>query len=139
MQIQVVQSRNSTLVNSFAGRGVKEQLSDMPSKVLTVLACFHSIRGYKLTPSVYKTVEIKKGFMGSPEAVSYSGPTYIGIRSLKHSPSNANSHYEDLNTLLNLDAFKDFVRNSTGEVKPVLIISSDGGPDENPRCVLLDV
>jgi len=84
-------------------------------------------------------VEIKNGFLGSTEAVSYSGPTYIAIRSLKHSPSNANTHHEDLNTLLILDEFKDFVRNSTGEVKLVLIISSDGGPDENPRYVMLDI
>ena len=71
--------------------------------------------------------------MGRPEAVSYSGPTYIVIRSGKHSSSTANSQAQDLDPLLSLAPFYNFMKNGDGEFKPVLIISSDGGPDENPR------
>lgn len=68
-----------------------------------------------------------------PEAVSYRGPTYIAIRSAKHSSSTATSHADDLNKLFSCDAFEKFVKDSQGIVKPIIIISCDGGPDENPR------
>ncbi|KAJ8867517.1 hypothetical protein PR048_031319 [Dryococelus australis] len=74
---------------------------------------------HKSIPSVYALCEVKPNEMGRPEAVSYSGPTYIAIRSGKHSSSTSTSHAQDLNTLLTLE--------------PFLIISRDGGPDENPR------
>lgn len=88
---------------------------------------------HKLIPSVYAICEIKPNEMGRPEAVSYSGPTYIAIRSAKHSSSNATSHADDLNKLFSCDAFEKFVKDSQGIVKPIVIISCDGGPDENPR------
>lgn len=88
---------------------------------------------HKLIPSVYALCEVKPNEMGRPEAVSYSGPTYIAIRSGKHSSSTATSHAQDLDTLLTLEPFLKIMKNEDGKVKPVLIISSDGGPDENPR------
>lgn len=88
---------------------------------------------HKMTPSVYSTFVIKENGMGSPDAISYSGPTYIGIRSLKHSSSNASTHAQDFERLLDLDCFNDFVKTSDSSLKPVLIISADGGPDKNPR------
>lgn len=88
---------------------------------------------HKLTPSVYSAMVIKERGLGSPDAITYSGPTYIGIRSLKHSPSNANTHADDLNTMLNLTSFESVVKTGDGQIKPVLIFSVDGGPDENPR------
>lgn len=71
--------------------------------------------------------------MCDPNAVSYSGPTYISIRSGKHSSSTAASHADDFRKVLELPAFKDLTRTSDNEVKPVLIFTIDGGPDENPR------
>ncbi|KAJ8890969.1 hypothetical protein PR048_010478 [Dryococelus australis] len=81
--------------------------------------------GHKLIPSVYALCEVKPNEIGRPEAVSYSGPTYIAIRSGKHSSSTATSHAQDLDTLLTLEPFYNFMTNGDGKVKPVLIISSD--------------
>lgn len=89
--------------------------------------------GHKLIPSVYALCQVKPNEMGRPEAVSYNGPTYIAIRSGKHSSSTATSHAQDLDTLLTIESFSKFIKNIDSKVKPVLIISSDGGPDENPR------
>ncbi|KAJ8886003.1 hypothetical protein PR048_012209 [Dryococelus australis] len=49
--------------------------------------------------------------MGWPEAVSYSGPTYIAIRSGKHSSSTATSLAQDLGILLTLEPFNNFMKN----------------------------
>lgn len=88
---------------------------------------------HKLIPSVYAGLIIKEGGWGNPEAVTYSGPTLIRIRSGKHDKSCASSHASDLHFLLNHSDFKSLCRTKNDEVKPVLIISTDGGPDENPR------
>jgi len=66
-------------------------------------------------------------------AVGYSGPTYIAIRSGKHDSSTAASHALDLDTVFELDEFSEFVKTQAGDIKPVLIISVDGRPDENPH------
>lgn len=88
---------------------------------------------HKLISSVYAGCSIKKNAMGKPEAVTYSGPTFIAIRSGKHSTSNASTHAEDFRSLIELESFKEVVYNESGEVKPIIMISSDGGLDENPR------
>ena len=60
------------------------------------------------------------------EGVSYSGVTYIGLRSSKHNNSSAFNHQEDLLRMRSLmpEVFAN---------KSILIKSVDGGPDENPR------
>ena len=68
--------------------------------------------------------------MGRPEAVSYSGSTYIAIRSGKHCSSTATSHAVDFDRLLEIQREKIM---HNGKCKPVLVLSVDGGPDENPR------
>lgn len=88
---------------------------------------------HKLIPSVYAGCIIKNESMGEPSAVTYSGPTYIAIRSGKHSKSTASTHADDFNRLVELEIFKDILQDEFGHVKPVIMISSDGGPDENPR------
>ena len=65
--------------------------------------------------------------------VGYSGPTYIAIRSAKHDRSDANSHTNDFDRLIGLKEFEKSARDYTGQVKPIVIITVDGGPDENPR------
>lgn len=72
--------------------------------------------------------------MGNREAVGYSGPTYISIRSGKHSSSTALSHGLDFEKLLTLHEFDDITKSGVDQiVKPILVLTVDGGPDENPR------
>ena len=51
---------------------------------------------HKLIPSVYASCKCQK----NDPAISYSGPTYIAIRSVKHDKSCAVSHHEDFQKLL---------------------------------------
>lgn len=88
---------------------------------------------HKLIPSVYIAVEIEENRMGCEKAISYSGPTYIAIRSAKHSTSSAATHSKDLSELLNIKDFQNFLKLDDNQVKPVIIITTDGGSDENPR------
>jgi hypothetical protein len=89
--------------------------------------------GHKLKPSVYAGIVIKRAEIGSRSAVTYSGPTYIAVRSGKHSSSTALSHANDFTRLLNLSEFASIMKTDAGHVKPVLMMTVDGGPDENPR------
>lgn len=88
---------------------------------------------HKLIPSVYAVIEIAENKFGDPSAVSYSGPTYIAIRSGKHSSSNASTHALDFKKLTSLKEFQELAKTEDGQLKPVVMISTDGGPDENPR------
>ncbi|KAL0868273.1 hypothetical protein ABMA27_007804 [Loxostege sticticalis] len=65
--------------------------------------------------------------MSFAEAVTYSGPTYVAIRSGIHSSSTASTH---LSYLRNLE---EILKDEEGRLKPVVLIISDGGPEENPR------
>lgn len=89
--------------------------------------------GYKLIPSVYAGIVIKEGGTGDIHDVLYSGPTYIAVRSGKHSSSTASTHATDLERLFELESFETIMKNSNGLPKPIWMISVDGGPDENPR------
>ena len=82
---------------------------------------------HKLIPSVYA------GCVISDTRVGYSGPTYIVVRSGKHDSSTAQTHCTDFSRLVEAEEFTDFARTSDGKVKPVLMITVDGGPDECPR------
>ena len=86
---------------------------------------------HKLTPSVYAACEIRSTSSKTAPEISYSGPTYIAIRSGKHDSSTAYSHGRDFDYALVLEEFQSVVKND-GEIKPVAMIFSDGGPDENP-------
>nr|XP_047138580.1 uncharacterized protein LOC124814705 [Hydra vulgaris] len=81
---------------------------------------------HKLIPSVYVAIEVHSDGLGKPSFVDYSGPTYIAVRSGRHSSSTALSHALDFNKLI------DFSKNGSF-VKPVVILTVDGGPGENPR------
>ncbi|XP_041786821.1 uncharacterized protein LOC121602122 [Anopheles merus] len=87
---------------------------------------------HKLIPSVYAGITIKPNGNGQREAVGYSGPTYVAIRSGKHSSSTAYSHGLDYERLLDLPEF-DVIMHYQGNVKPVHVVTVDGGPNENPR------
>lgn len=87
---------------------------------------------HSLIPSVYAGIVINSSEVGSTDGVSYSGPTYVAIRSGKHSSLTAETHHNDFNRLLELETIDDVMK-VDGKIKPVVIISVDGGPDENPR------
>ena len=74
---------------------------------------------HKLIPSVYCECEI------APNGkVTYSGETFIRIRSGKHDTSNAYTHAFDMKELF-----------SSGQLKrkPILVVETDGAADEAPR------
>lgn len=87
---------------------------------------------HKLIPSVYVGIDIKPDGLGKIEAVGYSGPTYIAVRSGKHSSSTAIAHGLDFERILHLPEF-DFITKNNTIVKPIIMFTVDGGPDENPR------
>ena len=57
---------------------------------------------HNLVPSVIASMTVKKN---SKMAVTYSGPTYVGIRSAKHSTSSAYHHLCDMKRIRGLDEF----------------------------------
>ena len=74
---------------------------------------------HKLIPSVYAICDIT-----TEGKVSYSGDTFIKIRSGKHDSSTAHTHHFDLTKLFDSGSIKR---------KPILIIETDGAQDEAPR------
>ncbi|KAG5677650.1 hypothetical protein PVAND_007390 [Polypedilum vanderplanki] len=91
---------------------------------------------YHLLPKNQKTIDalkIDENGYGDKKFVKYSGPTFIGIRSGKHSKSTAYSHAKDFNRIYELKDFEEFLYKKNSLPKPVLILLVDGGPDENPR------
>ena len=74
-----------------------------------------------LVPSVIAHCRIDPG-----QGVTYTGETYIAVRSSKHNNSSAFSHQQDMLRMKEMmpEIFAG---------KSVLIKGVDGGPDENPR------
>ena len=85
---------------------------------------------HKLVPSVYAVCNIDAKRWGSAKAVTYSGPTYVAIRSGKHDTTTTFDHGIDILSLYNHPDFKAnlWIHRLP---KPVLIIRTDGGPDQN--------
>jgi hypothetical protein len=88
---------------------------------------------HKLIPSVYAGINIKEQGYGQKDAITYSGPTYVAVRSGKHNSSTAFSHAKDFNRLYELKEFDTITKRPDNTKKPIGIILTDGGPDENPR------
>ncbi|CAF1529023.1 unnamed protein product, partial [Didymodactylos carnosus] len=84
-------------------------------------------KGHKLIPSVYGACLIS-----DKKVVTYSGPTFVAIRSALHDSTTASSYLHDLRTLLQLDEFESVAKYENA-VKPIVILSVDGELDENPR------
>ncbi|KAJ6634591.1 hypothetical protein Bhyg_13166 [Pseudolycoriella hygida] len=89
--------------------------------------------GHKLTPSVYAFCGVKPDGGGDPSAITFSGPTFIAIRSAKHTSSTALSHARDIQKIYSTTDFDKLTKTKSLTYKPVLINIVDGGPDENPR------
>lgn len=77
---------------------------------------------HKLIPSAFARCIIKGNDMGGAEAISYSGPTYVAIRSGKHSSSTASTHAVDFNKLTTLKSFKEIMQDEDRRLKPVVLI-----------------
>ena len=60
---------------------------------------------HKLIPSVIGDIKVVKSKDLTNDAVTYSGATYIGIRSAKHSESSVNAHLQDMNRVRSLQEF----------------------------------
>jgi hypothetical protein len=86
---------------------------------------------HKLIPSVYATCLLKPDDLSN--AVSYSGPTFIAIRSGKHDSTSGMKHAADIDEMMTIDAFRNVFITNDDKVKPVFVTCTDGGPDENPR------
>ena len=84
---------------------------------------------HKLIPSV----EVVKSKHLTNDGVTYSGPTYIAIRSAKHSGSSAFHHLQDMNRARYLPEFTESFQNQQSKEKKVMTVTVDGGPNENPR------
>lgn len=102
-------------------------LMSMEARVILPDHDFVVASKHKLIPSVYAAAKI------SQTSVTYSGPTYISIRSGKHSKSDASTHALDFGSLFSCAEFEEVIKTPDGQMKPIVIISVDGGPDENPR------
>ena len=66
------------------------------------------------------------------DAATYSGPAYCAIPSAKYSGSSAYHPLQDMKGIQSLDIFDKSFKNNR-EAKPVMIVTVDGGPDENLR------
>ena len=67
------------------------------------------------------------------DAVSYSSPTYIVIRSTKHSGSSVFQHLHDMNRVRSLPEFTDSFQDKSSKENKVITVTVDGDPDKNPR------
>ena len=73
---------------------------------------------HKLTSSLYAACEIKPPFSRADPEITYSGPTYIAVRSRKHDSSTAYTHGRDFDYLLGLKEFDKVVKHKNA-VKPI--------------------
>ena len=87
---------------------------------------------HKLVPSVIAAISVKENSIGK-QGVTCSGLTYIALRSAKHTSATALDHLTDMKRVCSLPEFTDYLATPDGLPKPVMIVTVDGGPDENPR------
>ena len=88
---------------------------------------------HKLISSVVGDMKVVKSKHLTNDGVTYSGATYIAIRSAKHSGSSTFHHLQDMNRARSLPEFTKSFQNQQSKEKKVMIVTVDGGPDENPR------
>ena len=84
-------------------------------------------------PSVFATRKIKE------LSLTYSDPTRVAIRSLKHDKADAFSGFDDLNFILSSPNFESFLK-LDGKVKPIWIFTRDahdGPPFPTARKALI--
>ena len=79
---------------------------------------------HKLIPSVYASREIKG------DSLSYSSPTHVAIRSLKHDKADAFAGFDDLMDVISLSHFEPYLKHD-GKLKPIWVSTRDG--HDGPR------
>ena len=87
---------------------------------------------HKLTPTVLGLRKIENYPVGDRACVKFSGPTYIQVKSLKHTASNAFVQAELVDEVL--DKEPDYTQIKVGDTvmcKPVVILTTDG--HDGPR------
>ena len=78
---------------------------------------------HKLTPTLIELSEIKDPPIADGKAVGYSEPTFIQVKSLKHTQSNAPVHIEAFDEVLKTE---EMCRMADGSTKTILILTRDG-------------
>ena len=82
---------------------------------------------------IWKSLRVVKSKDFTNDVVSYTGTTYIAIRSAKLADSSAFHHLRDLNKVRSLPKLIDSFQDKSSKEKKVMIVTVDGGLDENPR------
>lgn len=82
--------------------------------------------GHKLIPS-FCVVVLRNGAELERKKIT------CFTRSQLFSSSTSKTHFEDFKRMIAEESTRVFICDEAGDVKPVLCISVDGGPDENPR------
>ena len=88
---------------------------------------------HKLIPSVTADMKVIANKDLINGVVSYFGPTYIKIRSAKHSGFSAFLHLRDMNTVRSSPEFTYNFQDKSSKEKKVIIVTVDGGPDKKPE------
>ena len=88
---------------------------------------------HKLIPWAIGNMKFVKSKDFPNDVVSYTGTTYIAIRSAKLADSLAFHHLRDLNKVRSLPKLTDSFQDKSSKEKKVMIVTVDGGLDENPR------
>ena len=76
---------------------------------------------YKLIPSVIGDMQVVKSSDLASNAVTYSGPTYVAIRSAKHTGSSAYSHLQDMKRIRSLPEFSESFKFDETEKKVIIV------------------
>lgn len=87
---------------------------------------------HKLISLIVGDMKVVKSKNLTNDGVTYSGFTYIAIRSAKHSGSSAFHHLHDINRKKSLPKFTKSFKNRQSKEKKLMIVTIDGGPCENP-------
>ncbi|CAG8717623.1 18158_t:CDS:2, partial [Cetraspora pellucida] len=88
---------------------------------------------HKLILLVYAILDVQEGRYEHADAVTYLGPTFIRVHSDKHDSSTAYSHGKDFDDLMNERKLHNYTTTIDEQPKPVVVLLTDGGPDENPH------
>ena len=110
---------------------IGEQVDPFAIQIIIFSSCFYQfkmliIRNLNSMNSCFYFISLQGCYI-------HSGPTYVGIRSAKHTTSSAYAHLKDMNRVHELSEFKESLFMSDDISKLMMIVTVDGGPDENPR------
>ena len=85
----------------------------------------------QLRTSVDSLCEIIEGLPGRKDAVKYTGPTFVNIRSTLHTKGNAVKHLEDWRRMITEcpEDAKRFIFMPDESVRPIWMFQCDAGPD----------